>query len=60
MDTFERLVVYMRGIMPDEKSRSIDMLMVPRNGAPRMIRIDRRSGAWLASEDWHQGPEPLR
>ncbi|MOA68677.1 hypothetical protein D3C78_1964080 [compost metagenome] len=50
----------MRGVMPEERSRAIDLMMVPRHGAPRMIRIDRRSGAWLASEDWHQGPEPLR
>lgn len=53
MDTFERLVVYMRGVMPDPKAKTIDMVMVPRNGAPRVIQIDRRSGAWMASEDRH-------
>lgn len=53
LDTFERLVIYMRGVQLDERSRVIDMLMVPRHGAPRMLRIDRRSGTWLASEDWH-------
>lgn len=56
LDTFERLVIYMRGVDLDPKSRVIDMLMVPRHGAPRMLRIDRRSGAWLASEDWHGLP----
>lgn len=56
LDTFERLVIYMRGVDLDPKSRVIDMLMVPRHGAPRMLRIDRRSGAWLASEDWHGHP----
>ncbi|MNG42053.1 hypothetical protein D3C84_1316730 [compost metagenome] len=49
----------MRGVALDEKSRAIDMLMVPRHGAPRMVRIDRRSGAWVGSEDWHQGPVQL-
>lgn len=59
MDTFERLVIYMRGVMPDPKAKTIDMVMVPRNGAPRVIQIDRRSGAWLASEDRHHGPVAL-
>lgn len=54
LDTFERLVIYMRGVDLDPKQKVIDMLMVPRHGAPRMLRIDRSSGAWLGSEDWHQ------
>jgi hypothetical protein len=56
LDTFERLVIYMRGVDLDPKQKVIDMLMVPRHGAPRMLRIDRRSGAWLGSEDWHGLP----
>ncbi|ASL27382.1 recombinase family protein [Azotobacter chroococcum] len=53
LDTFERLVIYMRGIAPDgRRGRTIDMMMVPKGGAPRLIQIDRRSGAWVASEDW--------
>lgn len=54
LDTFERLVIYMRGVALDPKSKVIDMLMVPRHGVPRALRIDRRTGEWLASEDWHQ------
>lgn len=54
LDTFERLVIYMRGVPLDPKSKVIDMLMVPRHGVPRALRIDRRTGEWLASEDWHQ------
>lgn len=53
IDTFERLVIYMRGVPLDPKSKVIDMLMVPRHGVPRALRIDRRTGEWLASEDWH-------
>lgn len=53
LDTFERLVIYMRGVALDPKSKVIDMLMVPRHGVPRALRIDRRTGEWLASEDWH-------
>lgn len=53
LDTFERLVIYMRGVPLDPKSKVIDMLMVPRHGVPRALRIDRRTGEWLASEDWH-------
>lgn len=53
MDTFERIVVYMRGVnAADRSSRSIDVLLLSRAGQRRMIRIDRRSGAWVASEEW--------
>nr|WP_090935998.1 recombinase family protein [Azotobacter beijerinckii] len=53
LDTFDRLVIYMRGIAPDgRRGRTIDMMMVPKSGMPRLIQINRSTGAWVASEDW--------
>jgi DNA invertase Pin-like site-specific DNA recombinase len=53
LDTFERLVIYMRGIAPDDrKGNAIDLLMVPRSGAPRLLRVDRRTGEWCAGEEF--------
>lgn len=52
MDTFERIVVYMRGIgAMDRSGRHIDVLLVSRAGQQRLLRVDRRSGAWVAGED---------
>lgn len=57
MDTFARIVVYMRGAgMPDRSCPHVDVLLISRAGQARMLRIDRRSGAWLGSEDWHGLP----
>lgn len=53
MDTFERIVIYMRGIgATDRTSRTIDVQLFSRTGQHRLIQINRRTGAWLASEDW--------
>lgn len=52
MDTFERIVIYMRGMNADRANRNIDVLLLSRAGQRRLLRIDRRSGEWLASEDW--------
>jgi len=53
LDTFERLVIYMRGIAPDGRDGgTIDLLMVPRGGMPRLLRVDRRTGEWCAGEDF--------
>lgn len=53
MDTFERIVVYMRGIeAQDRTGREIDVQLISRTGQHRVIQINRRSGAWVASEDW--------
>lgn len=51
MDTFERIVIYMRGVGGDgRKGQSIDVMLVPRGGRPRLLRIDRRTGEWRAGE----------
>lgn len=53
LDTFERLVIYMRGIAQDDrKGKTIDLLMVPKGGRPRLLRVDRRTGKWCAGEDF--------
>lgn len=53
MDTFERIVIYMRGIgAADRSSRGIDVQLLSRTGQIRVLQIDRKSAAWVASEDW--------
>lgn len=53
IDTFERLVIYHRGVMPDESDgRTIDVMMIAKGGGGRLLRIDRRTGEWRAGEDW--------
>ena len=53
MDTFERIVIYMRGVDPDDrKGQFIDVQLLSRTGQHRLIQIDRRSGNWVSSEDW--------
>lgn len=53
MDTFERIVIYLRGVNAmDRTSKTIDVLLLSRAGQRRLLRIDRRTGAWVASEDW--------
>lgn len=53
MDTFERIVIYMRGVgAADRSSRTIDVQLLSRTGQHRVLQIDRRSGAWVASENW--------
>jgi len=52
MDTFERIVIYMRGIGEEgRQGKSIDVMLVPKAGRPLLLRVDRRSGAWVSSED---------
>jgi DNA invertase Pin-like site-specific DNA recombinase len=53
MDTFERIVIYMRGMSAqDRKGQAIDVQLLSRTGQHRLIQIDRRTGEWVASEDW--------
>ena len=53
MDTFERIVIYMRGLELDgRKGQFIDVQLLSRTGQQRLIQIDRRSGVWVSSEDW--------
>lgn len=50
-DTFERIVIYHRGMRPDEAPKGvIDVLLLAKGGRARLLRIDRRGG-WVAAED---------
>ncbi|MBC3410063.1 recombinase family protein [Pseudomonas sp. SWRI51] len=53
MDTFERIVIFMRGVgATDRSSHNIDVQLFSRTGQHRLLQINRRSGAWIASENW--------
>jgi DNA invertase Pin-like site-specific DNA recombinase len=51
-DTFDRIVIYHRGVEPASAGAPapIDLLIVARRGAARALRIDRKSGEWVAEE----------
>ncbi len=51
LDTFSRIVVYMRGLAPDPKSKTLAVLLVSRTGQRVLLDVDRRSGAWKAGRD---------
>lgn len=52
-DTFERIVVYARGVKPDPEARErdyiIELVLVARGGIARMLTVDRQ-GNWVAGE----------
>lgn len=51
-DTFERLVLYVRGLEPsDEAAAPIELMLVSRAGQARMLRFDRRTGALQVGAD---------
>lgn len=54
-DTFERIVVYMRSMSPTDAktTKFIDMLLIAKGGTPRLIRVDRKTGTWVAGEESH-------
>lgn len=51
-ETFSRIVIYHRGVMPDSDDLAhIDLVLIAKVlGATRMLRIDRKTGAWVAQE----------
>lgn len=50
LDTFERIVVYIRGVVPDGR-KYIDLLLIAKSGQRRWMRIERRTGVWAAGSD---------
>lgn len=51
-ETFERIVIYHQGATPETgEPPHIDLVLVAKGGIPRVLRIDRKSGAWVAMED---------
>lgn len=52
MDTFERIVIYVRGVVPViSKPKFVDVLLISKAGQRRWMRIERRTGAWAAGVD---------
>lgn len=52
-DTFSKVVIYHRGTMPETSDgKTIDLLLVAKSGTARALRVDRKTGAWRAGEDW--------
>lgn len=50
-DTFERIVVYRRGIRPAETPPGqLEVLLVAKGGVGRMLRVD-KAGGWVAAEE---------
>lgn len=53
MDTFNRIVIFMRGMETDGRNGPfIDVQLFSRSGQHRLLRINRKNGDWVASEDW--------
>ena len=50
MDTFERIVIYIRGVVPEGR-KHIDVLLIAKSGQRRWMRIERRTGVWAAGSD---------
>lgn len=52
IDTFDRIVIYMRGVVPEgRKAWYIDVLLISKAGQRRWLRVERRSGKWAAGMD---------
>ncbi|SDJ59680.1 Resolvase, N terminal domain [Pseudomonas indica] len=52
MDTFERIVIYMKGLIPAEgRAKHLDVLLISKAGQRRWMRIDRKTGVWTAGTD---------
>jgi hypothetical protein len=52
LDTFERIVIYMRGVVPQGRSaKYIDVLLISRAGQRRWLRVERKTGGWAAAVD---------
>lgn len=51
-DTFERIVIYHRGVHPDADGAHIDLVILAIGGGSRMLRIARQTGVWVAQENF--------
>ena len=52
LDTFKRMVIYMRGVVPEgRKSAHIDVLLISNSGQRRWLRVERKTGNWTATSD---------
>lgn len=52
IDTFDRIVIYMRGVVPEgRRAWYIDVLLISKAGQRRWLRVERKSGKWAAGVD---------
>jgi len=52
IDTFDRIVIYMRGVVPaGRRARYIDVLLISKAGQRRWLRVERKTGEWAAGVD---------
>lgn len=51
-DTFERITVYHRGMNPSHPRAPVDLVLVAKGGTPRLLRVDRKTGAWQLGGDY--------
>lgn len=59
-DTFRRIVVFRQGFdLASNEANTIDVMLIARHGATRLLRIHRRTGAWIAAEDVISDDIPL-
>ena len=50
-DTFERIVIYHQGTTPGSTEiPHIDLVLISKGGSSRILRINRKSGTWIAME----------
>lgn len=55
IDTFERIVIYAKGITPSSnRNDPIDVVLISHGGDPRLITIDRKTGDLIDLEDMPQ------
>lgn len=51
-DTFERIVVYRKGVRPGElPPGDMEVMLIAKGGATRLLHI-KRDGSWVAQDDW--------
>lgn len=50
-ETFDDIIIYHRGTGGDEMTH-IDLVLIAKGGSPRALRIDRKTGDWIAQEEF--------
>ena len=51
--TFSKIVIYTKGVRPDKSDgNEIDLVLVAKRGTSRLLRINRKTGDWIAMEDF--------
>ncbi|MEN7433622.1 recombinase family protein [Chromobacterium sp. TRC.1.1.SA] len=65
-DTFEKIIVYTNSITPPIRTKkarkfsTIDLVLIPKRGTARTLRINRLNGKWVTGEDIITRQKPLQ